>query len=74
MKNKKEIIKKIIEWSHENCGGTLLNESAISLLLSKIPVVYDRDKIDELLDEYHTECGFLVKASDIDNAIQMLQK
>ena len=36
VRNKTAVINKIIEWSHENT----------SIVLSKLPRIYDREKID----------------------------
>lgn len=63
----KIFIDEIIEIASDNSAGTILDESAISEVVSGVLKTHclQRNYIDHLIETYETDSGYLVKSSDI---------
>ena len=70
-----QITNQIIEWSEDNSSGLIMSEHSIKtltrfLLFHSIDLY--NDSIDELMGQLESEIGYLIKASDFRNAIELI--
>lgn len=69
-----KIVNQIIEWSEDNCEGTVLSRRSIKDIITLClcgDCKIDRVQIDSLIDKFESESGYLVKAYDFIEALDV---
>ncbi len=69
----KQIADKVLEWSDENTAGTVMSAENIYLACRKIDniTLCNSRYIDNIVADYETKIGYLVKTSDFISAFKI---